>query len=343
VNALDGLGLTADQSLAYRELLTMPSATPAELSARLGCETSVATLALVALEREGLVARSGEDLSRYVASPPGVTLGALLVRRQNEIRVAEVELAALDELYRTGVADRATADVVDVVRGPEAIRQRFEQLQLAAREEVMAFVKAPAAVVSTAENTAEDEAVARGVRYRVLLEREMLDTEPGLFDHLVRAVAAGEEVRMTDRLPIKLLVVDHELAFVPMGTAEAAVHGALLVRRSGLLDALCALYESEWSKAIELNVTAPVAAELELGPIDAFDAQVLSLLLVGLNDKAIAYHLETSLRTVQRRVRHLMDRAGARTRTQLGWKAARLGWSPPTPELAAVEAARDQG
>ena len=51
----------------------------------------------------------------------------------------------------------------------------------------------------------------------------------------------------------------------------------------------------------------------------------LSLLLVGLNDQAIAFHLKTSLRTVQRRVRHLMDRAGARTRTQLGWKAARLG------------------
>ena len=336
VNAflLDGLGLTPDQSRAYGELVAMPSATAAELAERLGWEATDATLALAALEHEGLVDRSGEDTSRYVASPPGVTLGALLVRRQNEIRLAEVELAALDDLYRTGVADRATADVVDVVRGPEAIRQRFEQLQLAAREEVMAFVKAPTSLVSTAENTAEDEAVARGVRYRVLLEREMLDEEPGLFDHLVGAVAAGEEVRMTETVPIKLLIVDHEFAFVPMGTADAPVHGALLVRRSGLLDALCALYESEWSKGIDINVSGRSHAELELGPLDDVDAQVLSLLLVGLNDQAIAFHLRTSLRTVQRRVRHLMDRAGARTRTQLGWKAARLGWSPPARDLA---------
>jgi hypothetical protein len=73
------------------------------------------------------------------------------------------------------------------------------------------------------------------------------------------------------------------------------------------------------------NVSAPAHAEHELGPLDDLDSQVLSLLLVGLNDRAIAFHLRTSLRTVQRRVRHLMDRAGARTRTQLGWKAARLG------------------
>ena len=58
--------------------------------------------ALAALEHEGLVARSGEDTKRFVASPPGVTLGALLVRRQNEIRLAEVELGSLDELYRSG-------------------------------------------------------------------------------------------------------------------------------------------------------------------------------------------------------------------------------------------------
>ena len=30
----------------------------------------------------------------------------------------------------------------------------------------------------------------------------------------------------------------------------------------------------------------------------------------------------------------LMDLAGAQTRTQLGWKAARLGWSPPSRDLA---------
>ena len=48
----------------------------------------------------------------------------------------------------------------------------------------MAFVKAPTAVISSAENTAEDEAVTRGVRYRVLFEREMLDAEPGLFDQI---------------------------------------------------------------------------------------------------------------------------------------------------------------
>ena len=143
-----------------------------------------------------------------------MVLPALLVHRQNQTSLAGSSWVR-STTSSTAVADRGTADVVDVVHGRDAIRQRFEQLQLAARHEVMAFVKAPAAVVSTAQNTAEDEAVARGVHYRVLLEREMLDVEPGMFEQLAGAIAAGEEIRVTDFLPLKLLVVDHDSRWCP--------------------------------------------------------------------------------------------------------------------------------
>ena len=328
---LDVLGLSADESLAYRELVAVPSTTPAELARSVGGKTTNAARLLSALEQKGLAARSSEDTKRFVASPPSVAIGALLVQRQNEIRLAELELGSLDEIYRAAASDRGAADVVDVVEGAEAIRHRFEQMHRAAREEVMAFVKAPTAVVSAVESSAEDEAVSRGVQYRVLLEREMLD-EPAMYDQIAGAVEAGERVRVTDSLPIKLLVIDHELALVPIGQSEAAVAGALLVRQSGLLDALAALFESEWSNASDLVLSAGAISEITPDAIDDVDAQILSLLLAGLNDQAVAYKLKTSLRTVQRRVRHLMDLARVETRMQLGWQAARLGWSDPAPQ-----------
>ena len=78
----------------------------------------------------------------------------------------------------------------------------------------------------------------------------------------------------------------------------------------------------------EIVVSAGEIGEIAPDAIDDVDAQLLSLLLAGLNDKAVAYQLGTSLRTVQRRVSHLMDLARVETRMQLGWQAARLGWSP---------------
>jgi len=325
---LDVLGLSAEESLAYRELVAVPSTTPAELASRVGVKRTAALRLLSALEQKGLAARSGEDTTRFVASRPSVALGAMLVERQNEVRLAELELGSLDEIYRAAAADRAAADVVDVVEGKAGIRRRFEQLQLAANDEVMTFITAPTAVISAAEHTVEDEAVARGVRYRLLFERAMLDDEPGTYDQIAGAVAAGEQIRVTDSLPLKLLIVDHELALVPIGSLESPAEGALLVRKSGLLDALEALFEAEWSRGAEIVVSAGEIGEIAPDAIDDVDAQLLSLLLAGLNDKAVAYQLGTSLRTVQRRVSHLMDLARVETRMQLGWQAARLGWSP---------------
>ena len=282
----------------------------------------------LALEQQGLVARRADDTSEFVASPPGVTLAALLVRRQNEIRLAEVELGALDDLYRTAVADRAPADVVDVVRGPDAVRQRFEQLQLAARDEVMAFVTAPTAVVTTADNTAEDEAVARGVRYRVVLEREMLDHEPGLFQHPPPPSPQARRCGSPTPLPIKLLIVDRELAYLPL----ASDRGRAAQERSWSAGAGSS---TRSGRPLRVGVGARDRADRlrrrghagDRQDLDELDAQVLGLLLVGLNDQAVATTSDVSLRTIQRRVRLPDGSRGRGTRMQLGWKAARLGVS----------------
>jgi DNA-binding NarL/FixJ family response regulator len=53
---------------------------------------------------------------------------------------------------------------------------------------------------------------------------------------------------------------------------------------------------------------------------------LLSLLIAGLTDHAIAAQLGLSTRTVQRRIRVLLEMAGVQTRLQLVWHAAQRGW-----------------
>ena len=61
--------------------------------------------------------------------------------------------------------------------------------------------------------------------------------------------------------------------------------------------------------------------------MDETDRQLLTLLLAGLTDQAVASQLGMSLRSVQRRISTLMAKVGAATRIQLGWHAARNGWA----------------
>ncbi|MBO0913006.1 helix-turn-helix domain-containing protein [Streptomyces laculatispora] len=333
----DVLGLTPDEADAYRTLVSLTSATPGGLAELVGCEPGQMVRILSRLEGHGLAARSLGDITRFVASPPAVALRALLIQRQNALNLAEFELDTLDEIYRAATLGCGAAEVVDVIHGTEAIRERVGHIQLGARKEIMNFVKPP---FFSSDNMTDGAVIERGVRYRVIVERAMLDEEAPSFDEISQARASGEEVRITDKVPLKLFIVDGELAIVPLlGSANAAKAGALLVHESSLLDALIALFESKWEKATQLVTSA--GALRDVPAIDDLGAQILGLSLTGLTDHAIATLLRTSPRTVQRRIRHLMDTAEVQNRIQLGFHAARLGWlEAPSSSDQRTEAVR---
>lgn len=48
--------------------------------------------------------------------------------------------------------------------------------------------------------------------------------------------------------------------------------------------------------------------------------------VAGIADKAIASQMGLSRRTIQRHIQRMMSLAGATTRMQLAWQAARRGW-----------------
>ena len=326
---LEALGLSADEERAYQRLVAGPSESAEDLAAALGLEARTAVTLLSDLEDKGLVARSVADPTRFAASPPAVALGAMLTERQEALRRAQLQLATLAEAYRTGADERTLVDVIEVVHGSQAVAQRFLQLQRGARSEVLAFVKASVAVVSPEENVDEDRALERGVAYRLVIEARAFD-RPGYFDEVRRLVDAGGTCRIRETVPIRLLVVDHELALLPLAGRDDRGSGALLVHPSGLLDALVALFELAWDGGQAFSPTGDStgdwSADLDGSPLDEVDRQLLTLLFHGLTDQAIGGQLGMSQRTVQRRVRQLMERAGVSSRFQLGHAAAGRRW-----------------
>jgi sugar-specific transcriptional regulator TrmB len=265
----------------------------------------------------------------FAAAPPGLALGAALTQRRHELNQAELAIAQLAEEYRLGSADVSLHELVEPVAGAEPIRRRFEQLQLGAEREVLALVTASPAVVSGMENDAEPLAVSRGVSFRVVAERSVLDGPFGLTE-LSAALDREEQVRVVDRVPSRLLVADRQTALIPLhdwsGKAAQAEPAALVVYADGLVEALVALFELVWAAALPVRVGEAGAESPEGDRPDETDLRILSLLLLGLTDASVAKQLDLGLRTVQRRVKNLMDLAGVTTRMQLGWHAYERGW-----------------
>ena len=133
---------------------------------------------------------------------------------------------------------------------------------------------------------------------------------------------------------MKLVLADADLALVPAGGRTGRREpGAVLLQRSGLVDALDALFETVWRSAYPLELSGldgRRAADDEHGdgrpdrpgPTDPQPAAGRPERPGGRRPSS-----DLSLRTVQRRLRHLQDVAGVQTRMQLGWYAARHGWA----------------
>lgn len=328
---LDALGLGPDDERVYRALIGHPGTTAVLLSDLLVLSHAHVDKTLSRLVEWGLATRSAD--ARFTAAPPAMALGALISQRRDGLRTAEQALAAFAEEHRAAMTGSSITDLIEVVTGVDAIRHRFLQVQQAARTQVRSFITAPFVALPPDENTAEPMALGRGVLFRAVLDREVL-AEPGIVHDAIDSLRNGVQLRVADHVPMKLVLADADLGLVPLAVTPAGEPGAVLLHRSGLLDAMDALFETVWRTArpLELSNSGGASeATVEAGPQGPteLDRQILGLLLAGLTDLTAAAQLGLSPRTLHRRLRHLMDMAGVRTRMQLGAHAVRHGWAEP--------------
>ncbi|MFD2767197.1 helix-turn-helix domain-containing protein [Micromonospora eburnea] len=327
---LGALGLSTDEESVYRNLVGRTAASSADLAQTTQLPEATVRTALSQLLANGLVKRTPDG--DFSAAPPAVALGALISERRDGLHTAELALVTLAEEHRVAMAGRSISELIEVVTGIDSIRHRFAQVQHAARTQVRNFVTAPFVAVPPGTNTMETVMMRRGVEYRVILERAAL-AEPGMIAETVTSLRKGVHVRVVESLPIKLVLADDELGLVPLTVEAGSEPGAVLLHRSGLLSAMDALFEIVWRHAHQLTLSALAgmadahAAEVDADTPTELDRKILALLLAGLTDQVVAGQLGISLRTLQRRLRNLMDFAGVQSRMQLGWYAARHNWA----------------
>ena len=143
--------------------------------------------------------------------------------------------------------------------------------------------------------------------------------------YVLPVMAARREGRETQRflplVPISVIVVDDQACIVEWtGDGDGTGPQGLFGTSAGAVGAGRALFERFWQLATPVTVTD------EPQGLDERDATVLRLMAAGVADASIARQTGISQRTVERRVRYVMERLGAQTRFQAGVQASRQGW-----------------
>ncbi|MFD4973354.1 helix-turn-helix domain-containing protein [Streptomyces sp. NPDC058424] len=321
---LEGIGIGPLEEQVYVALVAAPAADAGELADRTGLPEPEVERALAELESKSLVTVLPGRRRGLRAAPPTITLHLMALQRIDDARKAQIAIAELAQRYHSAGQTGGSAELMEVIEGGAAIAKRYAQIQRDAREEICALTAGPVVAVSPAANTGQRDALSAGVRYRVVYQRDALEQDhPDNSLLLDQWAELGEEMRVAVDVPLKVVVADNRIALVVPREHPLDEPMMLVTRSRVLVDAFSWIFNRVWESAV------PVSAALARAPRDlltAEDRHLLSLLLAGYTDQAIASQLGLSERTIQRRVHRLLALAGAQTRIQLGWQAACRGW-----------------
>ncbi|WP_158564219.1 helix-turn-helix domain-containing protein [Jiangella anatolica] len=312
---LEQLGLGDEEQSVYLALLDHARpATAAELGLPDLPPDAVEKL-LDGLERRGLADRLPGEPPAYRLVDPALAFAESLAARERDLQRSRVLVDELAVRHRRRHDAVEPGDLVEIVTGSEATARRLVDVYSGARTQVRAMERPPYGVVNSEPNPIEVELLKAGVRHRVLYEQSAVDL-PGRVADLIGGIAAGEEARVTPTLPARMLLVDDRFAMIPARAGALITDQLLVVHPGGLLDVLAEVFEETWLRAMPLR--------LDPSEVDD-DRVILNLLAAGLTEQSIARHVGASQRTVQRRIREISGRLGARTRFQAGLQAARNG------------------
>ena len=308
---LQPLGISTEAEAAYVVLAPLGSATSEELARRAQISVEEASARLEELRELGLATELERGLWQVL--PLMDVVKALEARRHSELQMASVAAESLHSHLLA--ASQSSSDDVRIVVGIDAIVAANAELCATAQKEICTFDKPPYAEQrapteeALSEEAPEWQVLDRGAVLRCVYH-------PG-FDadrlkELTLFAAKGEQSR-TGPVPMKLVIVDARLAMIPSMRSYLPGHELRMsvVRHPLLVEALQWLFEAVWDTAIP--IVASTFAES-----DPRRQMLISLLMSGSTDQAIATNLGINVRSVRRWISELMDELGVTTRLQLG-------------------------
>ena len=252
---LQQVGLNAYEARSYLVLMGHPRFKALELAARAHVPRQKIYEVLDSLVEKGFAQVIQEKTKLFSAVDPSLAIPSYLARRtkvlQTELteqaRLASGLIEDLRSAFLEGQDGRGTLEFLSLVNDPTQTAIQYRRMLTTVAHHYVEFSRPPFAVDPLDEQLVK-EAVARGVRARLLIEAGQIDPEHRERLHDYRA--AGVEIRTLDRLPLKLALFDGKSGLValldPVVTRPSWT--SVVFEHDGFSEAMAGLFESYWSR-----------------------------------------------------------------------------------------------
>jgi HTH-type transcriptional regulator, sugar sensing transcriptional regulator len=277
------LGFSEYEARCYLALLERKSLNVGEVSRLAGIPKPNAYESLEKLLAKGLCVSIPGKMKQYAAADPWFLKEKTLENLNNSIEIElenieekrkeilhrkklfqeDIENVTneLDSLFKGNQNDGVPFDYIEILREPLQIRHRVIQLANDAKKEILAFTKPPYSFVTKEQQEDQKnpqlDALRRRVKTRTIYELPQDEEDQlKLLEAASELIRLGEDARVIDELPIKLMIFDSKIALFALvdpiiGKPSVT---SLVAEHQALAKSFKLLFESFWGKSRDYHI-----------------------------------------------------------------------------------------
>jgi sugar-specific transcriptional regulator TrmB len=244
------LGLSEYEANIYCLLLKREYATASEIAKLTQISRPRVYSLLANLVAKNFCAEHLGGVKKYSVVPPEVALSQLSETFSKKSKEAIQLSRELEKMYKQRKSSNNPLDFIQVLRTVPSIVKKVEEMEASSQKHVCSFCKPPYAMDTSKLdelNVTQLESLQRGVRYRSIYE-----VEENRRDDFIKMVAhfrkKGEEVRITNYLPLKLILFDEDkVVYTLENKVPTSTLTAMVIEHSDLAKTLKYTFEQFWN------------------------------------------------------------------------------------------------
>ena len=311
----------------YEAAATCGGGEVAAISAESGLDERQAAAGWRVLDDMGLVRFAGDQVETV---EPDTAIAVLMDRYtaglheqlQSALAVNDATQKLLT-VFQPAVTKRQQPVIVDQFAGLDSTERALTDITAGLRESADSLHQGPLPADRTLldRSLEADAALARrGIRVRALYPRELL-SEPAHARYLRELSDCGITVRVIEHVAHEMLIFDRHTVCLPGGGPADPFGPAMIrIRGSVLVHSFTSIYDAYWQRATPLSLAG---ARPHHAGLSERERAVIRLMTNGYGDDRIARKLGIDRVIVEDVMAALMERLGAGSRFEVGYKLAR--------------------
>ena len=251
------LGFSENEAKTYLTLMIKSNMTVAEIAQVSEVPRPKLYEIIKRLISKGLCKEINGKIKKYSAVNPEIISESLVKQyeKQFEEKKTKTEnfFRNITSIYNENIDKNDPLEYIHFLKDKNQIKKKYSALEKEAKSEILLFSKPPFSMIVN-DNKEAFCALDRDVKIRAIYEIEE-SRRAEFCDKIRKSETAGEEVKVADNLPLKLVIFDNKTVMFALRdriTLKPSL-STIIIEHSDFAKAFKRVFESYWNESTSLE------------------------------------------------------------------------------------------